>query len=158
MKINYICMTYPSITQTRPTAIKGQRYSLHSVKFSKNVLINPSTVASFSAGTAVKIIDSSLNSVVVDKASANDKIYGFIEWTVNKNNFIGGDYVAISTAQADMYMEAGAAINAGADLEINSTNNTVITNAGVNTVVGRALKKAIQAGDLIPVEILAPLK
>ena len=51
-----------------------------------------------------------------------------------------------------MTMEAGAAIDAGAELEV-AANQKVITNALTNAVCGIALTSASADGDLILVQI-----
>lgn len=115
--------------------------------------IYASSVATFYGATAVKLIDTSEKEITVEKAGPTDKIFGFITFNSKKNKYIAGDRVNVAFTNSVMNMEVGASVLAGAELEQVATGDKVITNAGTNTKVGIALRKATADGDIIPVLI-----
>lgn len=148
-------------------ALTMNQFSMQAVKGQLNLGVNANvinariksdSVATFGSGSAVKIVDIASNGeIIVEKAAATDEIYGFITYKIKDNSPVAGDRVEVAFANSFMIMEAGAAIAAGASLEIVASGDKVITNAGSNKVVGIALKKAAADGDLIIVHILTPL-
>lgn len=105
---------------------------------------------------AVKLVDVTDSEIIVDAAAATDAIFGFVTLQVIKNSYPIGSRVEIAFRDCVMNMTAGAAIVRGAKLEIVAASTKVITNAGVNQVVGLALDKAAADGDIIRVLILSP--
>lgn len=91
--------------------------------------------------------------------AANGMIWGFALYNIKDVSYVAGAKVEVGMSGTVMYMTANAAIAKGALLEIvpSTTDPRVITNAGTNTVVGKALDKAIVAGDLIRVYIVTPM-
>lgn len=131
------------------------------ISFSKvPAKILPASTNSLYGGTAVKLVDSTLQEIVVDKAAATDKIFGYVEFNRKGGSlngaFTGNDNVDIVMMNAGniMRMEANAAIATGSLLEIVASGDKVITNAGTNKIAGRALKKATASGDIIDVELI----
>lgn len=108
-------------------------------------------------GQAVKIKDVAGDVITVTKAVASDKIFGFIPHNVKKESYLASEMVKVASRDCIMIMEAGGAILSGASLEVVVTGEKVITNAGVNKIVGESLQKASADGDLIKVWISAPL-
>ena len=123
----------------------------------QSVLILSTSVNTFGAATAVKIVNDTNPIISVEKAAATDVIFGFITYNPVDNSPVAGDLVQIAMNGVEMYMEAGAAIARGAKLEIVATGDKVITSAGTNKIVGLALDAAAASGDIIKVLILEPL-
>jgi len=141
------------LNQTSLSALKGAlTLGMNTNVFSCQIL--SSSVNSFTAGTAVKIVDSTGGIPVVEKAAANDKIFGFITFHAKQNTYAAGEVVEVASDMCVINMETSGAILGGAVVEIVATGDTIITSGGTNTIVGRALKKAA-SGDVIPVLIVA---
>lgn len=141
------------LNQFNQTAIKGDL----TLGLNNNVIsckIKSDSSSTFTAGTAVKIVDVANSIPVIEKAAATDSIFGFIIYNRKNNAPIAGDIVEVAFDNSVMLMEASASIASGATLEIVATGDTVITNAGTNKVIGRALRKA-SSGDIIPVVIFS---
>jgi hypothetical protein len=139
------------------TAEKGQLSLLEAINV-VNCKVDTSETGTLVPGTAVKIKDIAGPSIVVEEADADtDAIFGFIPYSVKKNEYIANDWVKIALNMEVMWMEAGAAIARGAYVEYDVATVKVITSAGVNTVVGIALDKAAADADLIRVLIATPL-
>lgn len=122
--------------------------------------ISGSETATLVPGQAVKLEDSATAIPSVLALAANtDKTFGFIARTLKDQSFSAttNNTVEIALNGTLMYMTAGAAIARGAKLEVVYTTNKVITNAGVNPVVGWAFDKAAADGDLIRVFIQTPV-
>ncbi len=145
-----------NLNQAFTNVIKGQIAQGTNTN-KQSVLILSTSVNTFGAGTAVKIVDGTSAILEVEKAAATDAILGFITYNPVKNTPVAGDLVQIALAGVEMNMEAGAAILRGAKLEIVATGDKVITSAGTNKIVGIALDKAASTGDIIKVLILEPL-
>jgi len=124
----------------------------------RNCRILPTSVNSFSLGTAVKIVNGVSKVSLVEKALATEEIFGFIVSNFKKNTPVAGDIVEVAYDNSSLSMEAGAAIAAGALLEIVSASDKVITNAGVNVKIGMAMEQATADGDIIEVKIKTPVQ
>lgn len=124
-----------------------------------SVRLNSSSVATITPGSPLKLISVTDTEIIVDLANAaTDPVYGFACYSIIKNTWTAGMRFEMAFANCFMYMKSGAAINAGATLEIvGSGANTVITNAGINTIIGIAMNAATASGQLITVHILTPL-
>ena len=85
------------------------------------------------------------------EASSTTKGIGFVAYNPTKG-FGAGESQVVHMDNVFMKMEAGAAINAGAELEV-AASQKVIANAGTNAVCGIALTSASADGDLILVQI-----
>ncbi len=141
-----------TLNQTTPIGIKGSDASGYNQN-NRDGLIDPSSTALIYGGTALKITGSSSAITLYDKADATDNIAGFARYTKTPSNILGPN-VAVSVAYAGsfMWMEAGATIVAGVDLEIVASGDKVITSAGTNTIIGSAETGGVN-GDLILVYI-----
>ena len=85
------------------------------------------------------------------EASGTTKGIGFVGINPTKG-FGAGEPQVVHMDNVFMDMEAGAAIDAGVELEV-AANQKVIANAGVNAVCGIALTSASADGDMILVQI-----
>ncbi len=146
------------INQFTQSAQKGQM----TFGVNLNVLtarVYASTVATtLIPGCAVKLVDVAGNTPIIDKAAATDPIFGFIVFDPKKASAaVAGDVVEIAFDNSFMFMEAGAAIAQGAAVEIVAATNKVITSAGINKIVGIAMRKATADTNIIPVMIKTPL-
>jgi len=118
--------------------------------------IDPASTSTIAAGTAVKIIDKAGASLpVVEKAAATDEVFGFVRYNAKANNYKAGGIVDVASFGQEMYMEASAAVNGGALVEIVAADDTVITSSGTNKIVGINLLK-VASGELARVLIQAP--
>lgn len=80
--------------------------------------LNPSTTATLGTitnGCAVKLIAYAGSQIIVDlTTSASDgPVYGIIEYTKQKNVYIGGDQINVAAKGNIMHLWANAAINRG---------------------------------------------
>lgn len=118
--------------------------------------IKTDSVSTFGPGTAVKLVNvSGYKEAVIDKAAAGDTIFGFITYRTKKATFVAGEVADVAFSGSFMKMEASAAINAGASLEIVASGDKVVT-LNTNTKVGVAMQSAAASGDIITVLITAP--
>jgi hypothetical protein len=135
-----------NINQFAPTNEKGQ---LVNDKAASTItcIIDPDSVATIGAGTAVKLVDEAGYGLpVVEKAAATDVIFGFVPYNIKKNTFVADDIVAIASFGQEMWMEAGEIIAGGAVVEIVEVGDTVITSAGINKIVGINLTNVASGG------------
>jgi len=122
-----------------------------------SVRIDTASTDTLRGGTAVKLVDKAGNEIFVDKAASTDSILGFVVYNSKKNEFVAGTRCNVVFDNSIMFMEAGAAIVLGAELEIVATGDKVITAVGVNAKIGYALDKSSADGDLIRVLIKTPI-
>lgn len=123
---------------------------------------NPSTLScqittasgnTFKAGTAVKLVAGTANTILIEKAAATEAIFGFVVWSPKKSSWTAGQTVEVALPGSVMEMESSAAINRGQLVEQVATGDLVAAYAGVNTTVGVALDTASAANQLIRVLI-----
>jgi hypothetical protein len=115
-------------------------------------------------GQPVKLVDSSGGvPKVVELASATDIVFGFIIYDIKDASFPPLAAVEVMTGFDDvMYMVALGAISRGAILKVDPGNftstpqvTTNVTGSGI-PIIGWALDKAVNAGDLIRVSSALP--
>lgn len=117
-------------------------------------MIDASVVGNVVPGTPMKIVATSAKLPHFAPATAEDKIIGFLEWNVIRSAYVAGTPCQVSPDTNVMYMEASGAINAGANVAMDSFSNITIKAAGNNdAVIGYALEAATAAGQLIRVKI-----
>jgi hypothetical protein len=95
---------------------------------------------------------------IVKCAFDNDVVFGFINFTPKDKYFVKGSRCEVSLFGNVMYMEASAAIARGAMVALVLSGSKVVTQSGVQTVIGVALDKATLPGNLIRVIIQTPFK
>lgn len=115
-----------------------------------------SSVATLVWGDYVKLVAGTANSILVEKCGLTDNPFGAVVFNPKKDKFVAHDTFEVVLAFGIMFMEAGAAITRGAQLQFTPTGTLVITNAG-NPVCGLALDTASGAGDIIRVLIIDPV-
>lgn len=117
-------------------------------------IIDSSVEGSVVPATPMKIVATSAKLPHFAPAGADDKIVGFLEWNVIRNAYKAGEPCQISPDTNVMYMEASAAVNAGAEVAMSSLSNiTVATASSGDAVIGYALEAATAAGQLIRIKI-----
>lgn len=120
--------------------------------------VGPAVATPLIAGQPVKMIDSAGGIPKFTPLTANtDAANGFVCYNPILGSFAAGRPFELAMKGSIMWMTAGAAIARNAEVEVVYTTNKVITAAGTNPVVGRALDKAAADGDLIRVYIETPL-
>lgn len=118
-----------------------------------NTQVSVNEAGTLVAGQAVTIEDAAGAQIPVEAATATtDAIFGFVTYNVRTDSYSAEDQVKIAKNGDVMWMEAGAAIARGADLEAVITGQKVQTQA-TGTTIGTALDKAAADGDLIRVLI-----
>jgi hypothetical protein len=149
------------LTATRQSAKKGVVHNKLNC-FSTNVKIVSTSVAVFTPGTVVKLVDVAGSETLVDKAGVTDKFWGVVgddivydSLSVALHNSIGSPLVmTVYGNDTIIVLESNAAIARGAEVEYVPASNRVITSGGTNTVLGIAMDKASAAGELIKVKLV----
>jgi hypothetical protein len=119
--------------------------------------VDAAQATSLVAGQAVKLATTSGGLPKVIALAANtDQAFGFVARNLKDASYAAYSNMTIAQFGSAMWMTAGAAITRGSSVEVANSTTTVITNAGVNPVVGYALDTAVNNGDLIRVAIQAP--
>jgi hypothetical protein len=123
-------------------------------------MIDASVEGNVVPGTPMKIVATSAKLPHFAPATAEDKIVGFLEWNVIRSAYVAGTPCQVSPDTNVMYMEASGAINAGANVAMDSFSNITIKAAAAasgdtpaDPVIGYALEAATAAGQLIRVKI-----
>lgn len=123
-----------------------------------SALVSSAQATPLVAGQAVKM-DTTVGHGMIPilGLSANtDATFAFVIRTLKDQSFPANQAVEIAIQGSVMQMTSGATITRGDKLEVVQSNNTVITNAGTNPVVGFALNTITTPGDLVRVYILTP--
>lgn len=108
-------------------------------------------------GQAVKLANVAGELPPVASLAANTEAsFGVVLRNLKNINFPAQARVEIGMASTVVWMTAGAAIARGAKVEFDTLTNKVITNAGVNPVLGFALDKATANNQLVRIYILNP--
>ena len=121
-----------------------------------NVIVTSSVTSEtpIKAGAIVTLDNASTNTnaPVVKQAAVTDAIFGIVVYNPIQSTFIGNERIAIAR-DGDIVWLPAAAVSVGADLYFNASNQVTATVTAGNSIVGKAMTKAIQAGDLIQVEL-----
>ena len=137
--------------------IKGRRV-LPANTESISGIVDASQDAALLPGDPVKIVATSKGLPHFAKAGLGDIVAGFVEWNVIRPSYAAGKICQISMAGNVMYMEAGAAIQAGSLVNITDLSKVEIgAAAGAGSKLGIALEAATAAGQLIRVKIGEPV-
>lgn len=123
-------------------------------------IIDSSVEGSVVPATPMKIVATSAKLPHFAPAGADDKVVGFLEWNVICSAYKAGEPCQISPDTNVMYMEASAAIDAGANVTMASFDDITVKTAAeasgddpADPVIGYALEAATAAGQLIRVKI-----
>lgn len=110
-------------------------------------------------GDPVAIVETSSGLPHFIKAAKNTLIMGFVKWSAKKQEYAKGEAVEVSYSNDVMYMEAGAAIQAGSAVKITDLENVYVGTVGTakDSVIGYAMEQATDANTLIRVRIAAPV-
>lgn len=137
--------------------IKGRRV-LPANTESISGIVDASQADALLPGDPVKIVATSQGLPHFAKAGVGDVVAGFVEWNVIRPSYAAGKICQISMAGNVMYMEAGAAIQAGAFVNVTNLTTVVVgAAAGSGSKLGIALEAATAAGQLIRVKIGEPV-
>ena len=122
-----------------------------------NVLVASTVTAEapLKAG-AVLTLDSTstnVNAPVVKQAAVTDTIFGILVYNPLQTAYAGNARIAVARDNDIVWMPAAGAVNVGAELYFNTSNQVTSTVTAGNSIVGKALTKATAAGDLIQVEL-----
>lgn len=92
------------------------------------------------------------------KAAVDDTVMGFVEFNNVRSSYPAGTICQVSPATNVMYMEAGAAVNAGVAVNISDLTNVYIAAAAAEkSVIGWTLEAATAANQLVRVKIAEPV-
>lgn len=138
--------------------LKG-RLDLQANIDSLSCVVDSTQATPLTAGQPVKMVTTSNGIPHIVAAASGDMILGFVKASPARNTFAAGKVVEVSYGNDVMYLEADAAINAGAFVNVTDfTDNAVSAAAGNGSAVGVALEKASAAGQLIRVLLKTPVK
>ena len=134
----------------------GKEVGQLDMKMNNNV-IQCRTNSVLAPGQAVKWVDAAGGIPNVTAVTADtDEVYGYVCHSIKKSSAAIGDIVEIAMAGSVMYMQAGAAVAAGAELMFVTATGKVITATGATKVIsGWAFDKAANDG-IFRVYITAP--
>ncbi len=119
--------------------------------------VDATETGTLNPGDPVTVVNSLGGVPKVIKATADtSEIFGFVDLNLKDANYSAGDRIEIAIKGTVMFLEAGAAIARGVQVEADVSEDTVITAAGTNTVVGWAFDGAAADGDLLRVYIETP--
>lgn len=140
--------------QFNQTPVKGQRDLTNGVDNVFSAIIASTETATLQNGTGVDFVNNAnpLPNVIATAADTTLPA-GFILRNPKDVSFVAGDRVEIAGTGTVIYLEAGAAIARGAQVEYDASEGKVITSAGTNPVVGRAFDAAAADGDLLRVKL-----
>lgn len=89
----------------------------------------------------------------VSAALISEVAFGVVVRNIKDADYPAESRVEIARSGVVMYMEASAAIAAGANVQYDPSTGKIATKASTNGIVGQALDKATADGDLIRVTI-----
>ena len=107
-----------------------------------------------SDGVVIENVQGKLS--VTRASAATDNIFGFVTAEIRENEYSANDVVKVAIRDSGMVMTASEAINPGQSLQFNPADRKVAPHSGSNTVIGIALSKASQDGDLLNVLLDTP--
>jgi hypothetical protein len=148
-------MIFQNMNQLAQTPIKGAIAGKVSPSVVSCQIIGTS-VATLVPGDYVKLVTGTGNTILVDKAGLTDQPFGAVVFNPKKDKFVAYDEIEVCLAFGIMFMESGASITRGDQLQFTPTGSLVITNAG-NPVCGLALDPASGANQVLRVLILNAL-
>lgn len=134
-------------------AERGQVALLNGANLVLSAVIDSSETGTLKAGDAVELVATSTGCPKVKKLTSSGKPFGFVVFNAVQNDGIkAGQAVEVACTGAFMWMIAGSAINAGAEIEYTIASGKIATKAS-GSLAGMALEKASADGDLIRVMV-----
>ncbi|WP_299074743.1 DUF2190 family protein [uncultured Paraglaciecola sp.] len=113
--------------------------------------------AALTTGQGVQIVDNDNGIPDVTAMTADTQFaFGFITRNVKDVSYAAEKRCEVAMQGTAIYLEAGAAIARGANVEYDVSADKVITSAGTNPICGYAYDKAAADGDLIRVILITP--
>lgn len=144
-------------------SLQQNQFSLVTVKGALDLKFNLNTVAcevdstqatALIPGQAVTIVDSAGGvPKVIAVSSDTDVVFGVVNYNIKNPSFAASMPVEISIGMNVVYMEASAAIARGADVMVVVSGSKVATATAGKAILGKAFDKAVNAGDLIRVQL-----
>ena len=132
----------------------------------KQARIDPTSTNVLYAGTAVKLVRNEHGTLIVDKAAANDPIYGFVVYEAINAFYTAGKMVGIASSGVHMCLAGDSAIVAGDKVEFVPGSYVLATNSGQfdavkvwgqsNTIVGLAMSSTNPATGIVIIQISTP--
>jgi hypothetical protein len=97
-------------------------------------ILSTSSATSIQVGDAVKLVDGTSSTILVDKCTGptDGPVWGVIGYNNRKNIYVPGDLVEILLSKSYVHLLAGAAINRGA--KVTTTASTTTADPTVATV------------------------
>lgn len=120
-----------------------------------NVIVSTGQATALSSGSIVTLDSTSTNknAPVAKQAAVTDKIFGVVTYNPVKNQWGAGERIAIARENDIIFLPAAGAIEVGADLYFNASNQVTSTVTAGNSIIGTALTPATAEDDLIQVEL-----
>jgi hypothetical protein len=125
-------------------------------------ITSSSSATSIQVGDAVKLVDGTSGSILVDKCSGptDGPVYGVIPYNARKNTYVANDLIEVACVDTYVYLRTSAAVARGAKVTMTAsttTTDSLVTTVSVPStqyVTGVAIDKAAAANDLIRIRIL----
>lgn len=141
------------MNQLIQTPIKGSiSHIVNPVTLS--VQIDPNSVSTLQAGDAVRLTQTTGQTILVDVCAATQDPYGYLIYAVKKNIFTAGDPVEIALTNSVIYLESAGLIRRGDLLEWSPAGHQVAVWGKSNPTSGLALDKVSSAGQLLRVKVI----
>lgn len=144
---------YQNMNQFGQTPLKG-RVSNVPTPSTISCQITGASSNTFYPGTAVVLISGTSQTILIEKATATQPIFGFVVWNPKQVKWTAGMNVEVAMPGTVMEMESQAAFNRGQLLQQVATNDQVQAyTGGTNTTIGIALDTASGANKIVRVLI-----
>lgn len=142
-----------NVNQFRQSTVKGQPDLQAGVDNIIACVVGSGQATALVAGQTVIQSDVSSHIPTVTAAVIASVAFGVVIRNLKDQDFPASSRVEVARSGTVVYMEASAAIAAGADVQYNPATHKIATKTSTNGIVGQALDKATADGDLIRVVI-----
>ncbi len=133
------------MNQFKQSHIKGE-VALIPNPVTMSVTVYSSSTSTIYAGSAVRLINYTSKSVLVDLCAAANAELGFVIYNPKKNVYRAGDTMEIALPNSVMWLECGETIHRGSLVEWYPGWHCVVNSAGTNPIVGVALDDGVYQG------------
>lgn len=122
-------------------------------------VVDSSQTEALLPGDPVSIVSTSAGLPHYIKASSGSLIFGYVKWSAKKPSYEADDIVEVACTGDVMYMEAGAALNAGIPVNVDISGDTAVVAVGssAGSTIGYTMEQATAAGQLVRVYIAGPV-